>query len=79
MCLTLGVTLLSSTIDMKPVLYSQCTVGSPVWSSNAPIQHQITLVFLAALYMHLIYPSVEYEATSICICTLNQTENTRRV
>ena len=79
MFLTLGVTLLSSTIEMQLVLYSHCTVVSPVWSSNAPIQHQITSVLLVALYMHLIYPSVDSEASTVCICTLKQTENTRRV
>ena len=32
MCLTLGVTILASTIEIKLVLSSQCTVVAPVWS-----------------------------------------------
>ena len=31
--LTIGVTILASTIEIQLVLYSQCNVGSPVWIS----------------------------------------------
>ena len=62
MCLTLGVTILSSTTETKLVLSSQCTVGAPVWSAKSSMYLRITLVFLTALYMHLIYPSVESDA-----------------
>ena len=54
MYLTLGVTSLDSTIDIELVLYSQCTVGAPVWRSKASMYHQISLALLAALYTNLI-------------------------
>ena len=56
MCLTLGVTILSSTTEIRLVLYSQCYVGAPVWSAKASMYLRITLVFLTALYIHIIYP-----------------------
>ena len=59
MCLTQVGTLLASTTEIQLVLSSQCTVGAPVLSSKASMYLQITLVFLTALYMRLIYPSVE--------------------
>ena len=62
MCLTLGVTILDSTTDIKLVLYSQCNVVVPMWSDKASIYLRITLFFLTALYMHLISPSVESDA-----------------
>ena len=34
MCLTIVVTLLDSTKEIQPVLYSQFIVGAPVWSAN---------------------------------------------
>ena len=61
MCLTLGVTLLYSTIDIKMLLSSQITVGAPVWSARAYMYLWIILVLLKALYMHLISTSVESE------------------
>ena len=61
MCLTTGVTILSSTIELELVLSSQCTVAVTVWSSKDSMYLQIDLVFLTALYMHLISPSVESE------------------
>ena len=45
MCLTLGATLLASTTDIQLVLYSQCTVGGPVWSAKAYMYLRITFVF----------------------------------
>ena len=62
MCLTLGVTILASTTEIQLVLYSQCTVGAPVWSDKASMYLQVNLVFLTALYVHLISPSVESDA-----------------
>ena len=62
MCLTLGVTLLASTIEIRLVLSYQCTVGATFFISKASMYLQITLVFLTALYMHLISPSVESDA-----------------
>ena len=56
MYLTLGVTLLASTTEIQLILYSQCTVVAPLWSSRDLIYLQINLVFLAALYMHIISP-----------------------
>ena len=54
MCLTLGVTLLASTTEIKLVLSSQCTVCAPVRSAKASMYLRITLVLFTALYMHLI-------------------------
>ena len=62
MCLTLGVTLLASTKEIKLVLSSQCSVGAPVWSAIAYMYLQKNLVILTALYMNRIYPSVESDA-----------------
>ena len=59
MCLTLGVTILDSTIEIQLVLSYQCTVGAPVWSVKFPMYIQIAIVFLTDFYMHLISPSVE--------------------
>ena len=54
------------------MLSSQCTVGAPVWSAKAPIYRQSALVFLTALYMYLISPLVESEATDGCIYIFQQ-------
>ena len=62
MCLTLGVTLLASTTEIQLLSSPQYTVGAPVWSAKASMYLRITLVFLTALYMHLISPSVESDA-----------------
>ena len=62
MCLTLGVTILASTIEIQLVLSLQCTLGSPVWSAKASIYLRITLVLLTSLYMHLISQSVYSDA-----------------
>ena len=64
MCLTPGVTILASTTEIHLVLYSQCTVGAPVWIDKASMYLRITLVFLTDLYTHLIYPAVESDAIS---------------
>ena len=56
MCLNIGVTIITSTTEMKIVLYYQCTVGAPVWSARVSMDLRIKLVLLAALYMNLIYP-----------------------
>ena len=57
MCLTLGVPLLDSTTETKIVLSYQFTAGELVWSARSSMYLQITLVFLTALYMNLIYLS----------------------
>ena len=62
MYLTLGVTILDSTTEMHLVLSFQFTVGAPVWRSRDSIYLLISLAFMTALYMHLIYPSLESEA-----------------
>ena len=59
MCLTLGVTILASTIEIQLLLSSQCTVGALVWIAKASMCLRITLVLFTALYMRLISPSVE--------------------
>ena len=59
---TIGVTLLCSTTEIQLVLSSQCSVGEPVWSAKASIYLEITLVLLRALYMYLIFPSVDSDA-----------------
>ena len=59
MCLILGLTLIASTTEIQLVLSYQCTVGATTWSAKAFMYLCITLIFLKALYMHLIYPSVE--------------------
>ena len=79
MCLTLGVSILASTTEIQILLSSQCTVHESVWSAKATMQCQISVVFLIALYMYLIYPSVESEATAGCICNYHNTAITRRV
>ena len=56
MCLTIGVTLLVSTTEIKLVLSPQCTVDAPMQSAKASMYLRIVLVFLKALYMHIIYP-----------------------
>ena len=55
MCLTLGVTILYSTTEIKLVLSYQGTVGAPEWSARASIYLRITSVLLTAFYLHLIY------------------------
>ena len=62
MYLNIGETLLASTTEIQLVLYSQYNVVAPVWSEKDSMYLRITLVFLTALYMHLIYPSVESDA-----------------
>ena len=79
LCLTLGVTILASTKDIKLVLSSHFTVGAPVWIDKASMYLRITLFFLTALYMHTIYPSVESDAIAGWICTLHQTATPSRV
>ena len=69
MCLTQGVTLLYSTIDIKLVFSSQCTVGAPVRSDKSSMYICIALFFLTALHIYPIYPSLESKATSGLICT----------
>ena len=59
MCLTLGVTILAPTTKIKIVLSYKCTVGAPVRSAKAFMYLRIALVFLTALYMNPIYPSME--------------------
>ena len=58
-CLTIVVTILSSTTEVQLVLSSQFTAGSPVWNDKYYMNLRIALVFLTALYSHLISPSVE--------------------
>ena len=58
MSLNLVVTILASTIEIQLLLSSQCTVGAPVWIARDFMYLRITFVFLTALYVHLIYPSV---------------------
>ena len=65
MCSTLVVTLLASITEMKIVFSSQCTAGAPVWIAMASMYVRIALVFLKALYMHIISPPVESEATPV--------------
>ena len=60
--LTIGVTTLASTSEIQLVLYYQCTVGEPVCIDKASMYIRTALVFLTALYMHIIYPSVHSEA-----------------
>ena len=73
MRLTLGATLLDSKIEIKSVLYPQCTVGASVWNAQASLYLCIALVLLKSLYMRLIYPSVDSEATASLICSFQQT------
>ena len=63
-CLTIGVTILASTTEMQLVLSSKCNVGAPVWSAKASVYRWIALFFLTDFYMHIIYPSVDSEATA---------------
>ena len=79
MCLTLVVTILASTTEIKLVLSSQCTVCAPLWISKASMYLRKTLVLLTAFYMYLISPSVESEDISGLICTFHQKATPRRV
>ena len=62
MCLTLGVTILDSTTEIQLVLSSQCTVCAPLCSAKDSMYLRITLVFLTAFNINLIYTSVESDA-----------------
>ena len=64
MCSTLGVTRLASTAEIQRLMSSWCTSGAPVWDAKAYMYLQTALVFLTALYMHIISPSVKSEAIS---------------
>ena len=79
MCLTIGLTISDSKIDIKFVLSSQCTAGAPLWSYKASMFLQIALVLLTSLYMHLIYPSVESDYIAGLICTFQKTGTPSRV
>ena len=65
MCLTIGVTLLDSTIETQLVLYSQFIIGAPVWNDKVSVYLRISLVLLAYFYMYLIHPSVESQAIAV--------------
>ena len=71
MCLTIGVTILASTTDIKLVLSYQCTAGATVWSGKDSMCIWITFILLTALYMHLFYPSVESDAIAGLICSFH--------
>ena len=58
MDLTLGGTILASKTDIQLVLSSLCSVGAPVYMAKVFMYLRIVLVFLTALYMHLISSSV---------------------
>ena len=79
MFLTLGVTILASTTEIQLVLYSHCTASTSVFSAKAYMYLRITLVFLAVLYMYLIYSSVESEAFYVDLQFIQQTVTTIRV
>ena len=61
------------------MLSSQCTVSAPVWIAKDSMYFHIDLVFLTALYLHLIYPPVDSESTSGRIYTLQKAETPRRL
>ena len=73
MRLTLGVNTLVLATEIKIVLYYLYNVGAPVWSAKASMCCQISLVFFTALYMHLIYPSVDSKTRTGCISNFQQT------
>ena len=79
MCLTIGVTILASTTEIKIVLYYQFNVCTPVWSSKASMYLHIHLFLLTALHMNLIYISEEPEDKSGLVYTFQKTETPRRV
>ena len=79
MCFTLGVTLLASTTRIQRVLSYQCTVVAPVWSAKYSMYIRITLIFLTALYMYLIPPSVGSKAIAGWVCNFLRTETPSRV
>ena len=62
MCLTLVVIILALTAEIQLLLSYQCTIGAPVRSDENSMYLRINFVFLTALYMHLISPSVESDA-----------------
>ena len=49
MCLTLGLTILDSTTEIKLVLSYQCNIGALVWSAKVYVYLRITLIFLTSL------------------------------
>ena len=64
MCLTIRLTILASSTEIKLMLYSQFTVSALMWSAKAYIYLRISLVLLTVLCMYIIYPSVESEDMS---------------
>ena len=78
-CLTLGVNILALKKKKQLMLSHQCIVGASLWSAKDSMYLWIDLFFLAELYMHIISPSVESEARSSRICTLQQTATPKRV
>ena len=79
MCLTIGVTLLDSTTEIQLVLSSQFIGFAPVYSARASMYLRMTLVFLTALYMHIISLSVDSEAIAGLIFNLQQTATPSRL
>ena len=69
MCLTLVVTILASTTYIQLLLSYQCNVGAPVLSTKASMYLSKNFVFLTALYMHLLSPSVDSDYIAGRICT----------
>ena len=64
---------------MQLVLSYQCTVGAPLWSAKDFIYIWMALVLLIYLYMHIIYPPMESEATAGSIYTFQRNANPIRV
>ena len=63
----------------KFLLFSHCNVGALVWSAMDSMYLCITLFFLIAFWMYLIYLSLESEDISGVICTFQKTATPTRV
>ena len=69
--LTLRLTILVKKRDTICVVLPM-NFGAPLCSTRASTFLRITLFFLTALCMHLIYPPEELETVAVLICTLHQ-------
>ena len=72
-------TILASIKQIQLMLSSQYTVGAPVWSAKDSMYIRITLFFLTALYMHIIYPYVQLDSIYGWICVSRKIETPIRV
>ena len=64
MCLTLGVTVLATTAEIRLLFSSQCTFDAPLFSAKVSVYLRIVLVLLIDLYINLIFTPLESVVTA---------------